>query len=120
MSNPLGLEQSGDQVISDRDIIKRSTFNALKMMKDSGYEITDQLEVVVDPELPFMGYATKRSGGHVIVVSGMALKSGLVEGLLIHEMCHVYRTDNNHPSHNSELLNSVGHAVIHKYQLTED
>lgn len=44
-----------------------------------------------------MGYSTKRKGGYVIVVSGMALKSGLVEGLLIHEMCHVYRTNMNHP-----------------------
>ena len=105
---------------SDRDIVKNAMRNALRMMRDSGFEISDKLEVVLDPELPFMGYATKRSGGHVIVVSGMALKSGLVEGLLIHEMRHVYRTDNNHPSHNSELLNSVRHAAIHKYQLTED
>jgi len=108
-------------VSSDRDIVKNAMRNALRMMRDSGFEISNKLEVMIDPELPFMGYATKRkSGGHVIVVSGMALKSGLVEGLLIHEMCHVYRTDNNHPSHNTELLNSVGHAVIHKYQLTED
>jgi len=107
-------------VSSDKNAIKNVARDALKMMKESGFEITDKLEVVVDSALPFMGYSTKRSGGHVIVVSGMALKSGLVEGLLIHEMCHVYRTKTNHPSHNSELLNTVGHAVIHKNQLTED
>ena len=106
---------------AENDVTKNATRDALKMMRDSGFEIRDKLEVVVDPVLPFMGYATKRrGGGHVIVISGMALKSGLVGGLLIHEMCHVYRTDTNHPSHNSELLNSVGHGVIHKYQLTED
>jgi len=108
-------------MFEENDITKNATRNALKMMRDSGFEITDKLEVVVDPELPFMGYATKRrEGGHVIVVSGMALNSRSVEGLLIHEMCHIYRTDTNHPSHNSKLLNSVGHGVIHKYQLTED
>jgi len=108
-------------VTSDRDIIKNAAHNALKMMKDSRLEISDKLEVVLDPELPFMGYATKRKdGGHVIVVSGMALKSGLLEGLLIHEMCHVYRTNKNHPSHHHELLNSVGHGIIHKNELTED
>jgi len=89
-------------------------------MKDSGFEISERLQVAVDPELPFMGYAMKRSGGHVIVVSGMAVKSGLVEGLLIHEMCHVYRTSKNHPSHNRELLHRVEHAVVHKKQITED
>lgn len=107
-------------MLSEKDVIRNATHNALKMMKESGFEITDKLDVVVDPELPFMGYATKRSGGHIIVVSGMALKSGLVEGLLIHEMCHVYRTDAHHPSHDSELLNTVGHIIIHKNQLTED
>jgi len=107
-------------MLSENAVIRSATRNALKMMKDSGFEIPDKIEVVVDPKLPFMGYSTKRrSGGSVIVVSGMALKSGLVEGLLIHEMCHVYRTNTNHPSHNSELLNTVGHAVIHRNQLTE-
>jgi len=109
-------------VLSDRDNLKNAARNALRIMRDSGFEISERLEVVVDPELPFMGYATTRrgAGNPVIVVSGMAFKSGLVEGLLIHEMCHVYRTDTNHPSHSSELLNRAGHAVIHKNQLTQD
>jgi len=108
-------------VFSDRDIIRKAARNALRMMRDSGFVISDKLEAVVDPALPFMGYSTKRrSGGHVIVVSGMALKSGLVEGLLIHEMCHVYRTNTNHPSHNHESLSSVTQAIIHKNQITED
>jgi len=107
-------------VASDRDILRNAARNALKMMRDSGFEISDKLEVVVDPELPFMGYSTQRSGGHVIVVSGMALKSGLVEALLIHEMSHVYRTITKHPSHDHELLNRVTHAIMHKNQMTED
>jgi len=107
-------------VSSDRNTIKNAVSSALEAMRYSGFEISDKLEVMLDPELPFMGYATKRSGKNVIVVSSMAIKSGLVEGLLIHEMCHIYRTEQNHPSHNSELLNTVGHAVIHKNQLTKD
>jgi len=90
------------------------------MMRDSGFEISDKLEVVMDPELPFMGYSTQRSGGHVIVVSGMALKSALVEALLIHEMSHVYRTTTNHPSHNRQLLNRVTHTIVHRNQITEE
>jgi len=108
------------RVSSDKNVIDKARSDALKMMRDSGFEISDELEVVVDPELPFMGYSTKRRDGHMIVVSGMAVKSGVLEGLLIHEMCHVYRTDANHPSHNGELLNSVGYAIIHKNRLTKD
>jgi len=106
--------------VSDGDVIKKAASNALQMMKDSGFEISDMLEVLVDPELPFMGYSTQRSGRNVIVVSGMALKSGSVEGLLVHEMSHIYRTSTNHPSHNSELLNRVGYHLIHRHQLSSD
>lgn len=104
----------------EKDALMNAKRNALKLMRDSGFEIRKKLEVLVDPELPFMGYSTQRRGGHVIVVSGMALKSGPVEGLLIHEMCHIYRTETNHPSHNHDLLNGVGLHVIHENQLTED
>jgi hypothetical protein len=107
-------------VSSDKNIIWNAVRSALEAMRDSGFEISDKVEVVLDPKLPFMGYSTKRNGKNVIVISGMAIKSGPIEGLLIHEMCHIYRTDQNHPSHNSELLNTVGHTVIHKNQLTKD
>jgi len=107
-------------VSSDRNTIKNAVNRALEAMRNSGFEISEKLEVVLDPELPFMGYATKKSGKNVIVVSSSAIKSGPVEGLLIHEMCHIYRTDQNHPSHNSELLDGIGQAIIHGNHLTED
>jgi len=107
-------------VSSDKDTVKNAVSKALEAMRNSGFEISEKLEVVLDPELPFMGYATKKSGKNVIVVSSSAIKSGPVEGLLIHEMCHIYRTEQNHPSHNSELLNSIGQAVIRRNHLTED
>ncbi|MGB9659787.1 MAG: DUF5781 family protein [Nitrososphaerales archaeon] len=107
-------------MLSDKDITKNATLKALKMMKDSGFEISDNLEVAIDPNLPFMGYSTRRSKGHFIVVSGMALRSGLVEGLLIHEMSHIYRTDTNHPSHDHGLIESVVQDVINKNWIIED
>jgi len=105
--------------LSERDVIGNAAHNALRALRESGYEISERLQVAVDPELPFMGYAMQRSGGHVIVVSVMALKSGLIEGLLIHEMCHVYRTETNHPSHNRELLHRVEQAIVHEKGITE-
>jgi hypothetical protein len=67
-----------------------------------------------------MGYSTQRREGHIIVVSGAALKSGPIEGLLVHEMCHIYRTEMGHLSHNNQLLNRVGMHVIHENELDKD
>ncbi len=89
-------------------------------MRDSGYEIKGKIEVSVDSKLPFMGYSTQRQGHHIIVVSGAALKSGPIEGLLVHEMCHIYRTETGHISHNTQLLNRVGKHVIHENELDKN
>jgi hypothetical protein len=45
-----------------------------------------------------------QGGSFTIVVSGGAVGSGLLEGLLVHEMSHVYRIQTNHPSHNGQIL----------------
>jgi hypothetical protein len=89
-------------------------------MRDSGYEIKGRIEASADSKLPFMGYSTQRLGHHIIVVSGAALKSGPIEGLLIHEMCHIYRTESGHLSHSTQLLNRVGTRVIHENELDKD
>jgi len=90
------------------------------MMKDAGFPIPDKLKVEIDPKLSFMGYSTKRDGTDIIVVAGKALESGMIEGLLIHEMSHIYRINTNHPSHNSKLLNRVGRFIIDRSHLTRD
>jgi len=100
--------------------LRQAVHTALRLMRDSGYEIKGKIEVSVDYNLPFMGYSTQRHEGHVIVVSGAALKSGLIDGLLIHEMCHIYRTETGHPSHDHQLLNRVGQHVIHENELDKD
>jgi hypothetical protein len=102
------------------DTMKDAVRNALRLMRDSGFAVSGKVEVSVDADLPFMGYSTQRAGGNVIVVAGRAVESGMVEGLLIHELCHIYRTEQNHPSHNKELLNRVGYHVLHEYELSKD
>ena len=88
-------------------------------MRHSGFKISSKLEVHVDPELPFMGYSTQKKEGHVIIVSGAALKSGLLEVLLIHEMSHICRSDAKHPSHDHRLLSYVIQDMASHYPLTE-
>jgi hypothetical protein len=110
----------GKNESSEIHTIDKAKDNALRMMKETGFAISDKLRVVVDPKLPFMGYSTRREGIDVIVVSGRALKSGMIEGLLVHEMSHIYRTNANHPSHNHGLLNKVGRFIIDRNRLRED
>ena len=84
--------------------VSRARLSAIEMMKKAGFDIGSKVKVVIDPKLPFMGYTMPQGGNFTIVVSGGALGSGLLEGLLVHEMSHVYRIQTNHPSHNGEIL----------------
>ena len=105
---------------SDEEALEKIKGSALWMMKAAGFGIPGQLKVLVDPELPFMGYSTRKGGENIIVIAGKALQSGMVEGLLVHEMAHIYRINKLHPSHNSKLLDKVGYSVINQSHLTKD
>src|SRR5437867_2513949 len=41
----------------------------------------------------------------------MAVKSGMLEGLLAHEMSHIYRMRTKHPSHNPRIIEQVTDRV---------
>src|SRR5438132_12494023 len=86
------------------ETVRMARQTAIEMMRKAGYDIGTKVKVVVDPQLPFMGYTMPQGGNFTIVVSGGAVGSGLLEGLLGHEMSHVYRIRTNHPSHNSQIL----------------
>jgi len=103
------------------ELVKQAHENAIGSMMRSGFEVRNILEVVVNPQLPFMGYTTPKGRGFRIVVSGMAVKSGMLEGLLVHELSHVYRMQNNHPSHNQHIIEEalnglVGRVILEDYQ----
>jgi hypothetical protein len=51
-----------------------------------------------------MGYTMPQGENFTIVVSGGAVGSGMLEGLLVHEMSHIYRIQTVHPSHNGQIL----------------
>ncbi len=81
--------------------------NALERMKNAGYAISDSMQVVVDPKLPIMGYTMPINGSYRTVVAGGALETGMLDGLLLHEMSHIYRMQNHHPSHNPKVIDAV-------------
>lgn len=101
-------------------MLEKARAAALKMMKEAGFEVADTIQVLVDRKLPFMGYSTRRDGKDTIVVAGRALKSGMIEGLLVHEMSHIYRTHTHHPSHDHELLRRVEKHLLSRDNLKAD
>src|SRR3990170_7954035 len=87
--------------------VNASFRKALEMMEKAGYAIGDNVSVVVDPDLPFMGYTFPSGGRFTIVASGAAVDSGMLEGLLVHEISHIYRMKSKHPSHDAEIINAA-------------
>ena len=92
---------------------------AVDMMAKSGYNIPDHVKVSVDPKLLFMGYTMPVRQGFNIVVAGGAVGSGMLEGLLVHEMSHIYRIHTNHPSHNAEILGEAVNRLAKKTALRD-
>lgn len=84
---------------------------AFSLMEKAGFPV-ENVAVVLDEDLPYMGHTTEIDGVPVVVVSGMALQSGIGINLLIHELSHVYRTQTAHPSHNAELIFSITSWVM--------
>ncbi len=102
-----------------RAVVEEKLETVTDTMARAGFEIDQPVEVVVDENLPFMGYTSRHWQKHVIVVSGFAVKSPMLEGLLAHELSHVYRNVTNHPSHNEELLESVAVTFARLHDLSE-
>ncbi len=100
--------------------IEESAKNAFAMMRKAGFEIKNSIGIAVDENLPFMGYTSGTREEHLIVVSGMATRSELLEGLLVHEMCHIYRTETMHPSHDPKLLSEVIDHIVREHGLTRE
>lgn len=94
--------------------------DVLQMMKLAGFPIDQEVRVVVDENLPFMGYTSRQWQTHTIVVSGFSVRSGMLKGLLAHELSHVYRNITNHPSHNERTIAHLAGSFINLYNLHAD
>ncbi len=89
---------------ANSELVKKAFLNASRMMKESGFGLKSDVKVAIDPKLPFMGYSMPLGKGYRIVVSGGSVGSGMLEGLIVHEMSHIYRMENNHVSHDAEVI----------------
>jgi hypothetical protein len=100
--------------------VEEALRNVLNMMEQAGFRINQEVKVTVDKKLPFMGYTSRQWQSHIIVVSGFALESPMLEGLLTHELSHVYRNITHHPSHSEPLIASLVHILIDDHKLDRD
>jgi hypothetical protein len=111
------LTTATNRARSDEEIaeaINDSLDDALQMMANAGYKIGQNVQVAIDPQLPFMGYTMPLESGFRIVVSGGAAGSEMLSGLLIHEMSHIYRIQSGHPSHKPEILDDAVNQIGRK------
>jgi hypothetical protein len=100
--------------------VNQSLRHVLDLMRRGGFAIEEEVNVIVDRDLPFMGYTSRRWQQHMIVVSGFAVRSGMLQGLLAHELSHVYRNVTNHPSHNDRITSQLTSSFINSYELDLD
>jgi hypothetical protein len=100
--------------------IEEALRNVLDRMERAGFRIDQDVKVIVDRDLPFMGYTSRRWQSHLIVVSGFALDSPMLEGLLTHELSHVYRNITHHPSHSDLLIAGLMRLFIDTHRLGRD
>ena len=89
---------------ADGELVEKAFLNASRMMKESGFGLKSDVKIAIDPNLPFMGYSMPLGRGYRVVVSGGSVGSGMLEGLIVHEMSHIYRMENNYVSHDAEVI----------------
>lgn len=66
------------------------------------------LEIV---SMPIMGSTKSAGGHHTLYVSLDAVRSNALDGLLAHEMGHMIRTEERHPSHDPAVYTAMGKKI---------
>lgn len=61
--------------------------------------------------IPIMGASKSLKDRHTLFVSVRAVESGMLEGLVAHEVGHMLRTEAGHPSHDPEVYGVIGREV---------
>jgi hypothetical protein len=98
-------------------VIDRSGRGGTKKVKVAFEEVTQKyashglaLRLPVTAEIArmaIMGASKTTSDQHTMFVSARAVESGLLDGLIAHEVGHMLRTEAGHPSHNAEVFRAL-------------
>ncbi len=76
--------------------------DVVRRYRDRSVEIRRPIVLVVE-DLPIMGATESRASGHRLHVGAHVIESGMLDGLLAHEIGHMVRTEQGHPSHRANL-----------------
>lgn len=90
-----------------QEAIESSRDTVLAAMSKLGFPVEAKVDIVLDPKLRIMGYTRPVGKGYRITVSGGAARSAQLEGLVAHELSHVYRMTTGHPSHNDKAITAA-------------
>src|SRR2546428_1742268 len=85
------------------ETVRKARQTAIEMMRKAGYDIGTKVKVVVDPNLPFMGYTMPQGGNFTIVVSGGAVWIRLPKGIVGSRKSHGYRIQGKYPPPKSQI-----------------
>jgi len=80
---------------------------ALGRLEKGGYPIKSKIRLMVDPNLSFMGYAKEVGDAQHVVISSWALRSDMLDGLILHELAHIYHSERGSPSHNPKSTTAL-------------
>ena len=61
--------------------------------------------------IPIMGASKSLKDRHTMFVSVQAVESGMLDGLIAHEVGHMLRTEAGHPSHDPEVYEIISREV---------
>ena len=92
---------------AQKQILKDNVDWAIEELASKGYKIRSNLSFGIDPNLKIMGYTTQSEKGQRIVVSAWSLSTPMLKGLLIHELSHVIRAEEKHPSHDYSIQDQI-------------
>jgi len=71
-----------------------------------GLPLAASITLVVE-NIPIMGATEPNGGGYRLHVASFAIRSGMLDGLIAHEMGHMIRMERHHPSHDPALHGRV-------------
>lgn len=69
---------------------------------ERGVRLERPVSLVIEP-MPVMGATETTKDGHRLHVADHAVRSGMLDGLIAHEMGHMVLTERGHPSHRADV-----------------
>ena len=91
---------------ADLDAAVAALLEVARRYREMGVEPERPVTLIVE-DMPIMGATESRTAGHRLHVGAHAVGSGMLDGLIAHEMGHMVRTEQGHPSHTAEVHRRV-------------